>query len=197
MSPTLPTDARAVLDFWFAPEGHPEHGRFRDLWFIKRDETDREIERRFGPLIEQAMQGGLSDWRETPQGALALILLLDQFTRNVYRGTVQSFAGDPRALLVAQHLVGDGGHAALPPLQRAFVYLPYEHAEDASLQAHCVALFTALAAEAPALDTMLDYAKRHAEVIRRFGRFPHRNAILGRASTPEEAAFLKEPGSSF
>ncbi len=196
-SAPLPSDARRVLDFWFAPPGDPQHGQFRPFWFVKSDATDREIADRFGKLIIEALQGGLSQWTDQPEGTLALILLLDQFTRNVYRGTLQSFSGDPRALAAARHLVESGEHLALPPVQRAFVYMPFEHAEDLALQDAAVRLFTALVADAPDLAGMRDYAVKHREVIQRFDRFPHRNAVLGRAPTAEETAFLQQPGSSF
>jgi uncharacterized protein (DUF924 family) len=123
--------------------------------------------------------------------------VLDQFTRNAFRGTARAFAGDARALAAAQAMVGAGQDLALPPLRRAFVYLPYEHAESHAMQDEAVRLFTRLAAQAPGFESMLDYAQRHHAVIARFGRFPHRNAALGRASTPDEIAFLAEPGSGF
>jgi len=140
----------------------------------------------------------LREWdAEGAQGTLARILVLDQFTRNAWRNTPQSFAGDALALTAARQLVDSGAHAALPPLQRAFVYMPFEHAEDAFMQERAVELFTVLAAEHPGFDEMLDYAHRHRGVIARFGRFPHRNEILGRASTQEEIEFLRQPGSRF
>ncbi len=189
--------AEAVLDFWFGRPGTPEHGRARPEWFVKNPSFDDEIRRRFGPLIEQACAGALRDWMDTPATALARILLLDQFTRNVWRDTPRAFCGDTLALEAAQQLVADGRDRQLPPLQRAFVYLPYEHAEDLRLQDDAVRLFTELAAEASGIDEMLRYAHLHRDVIARFGRFPHRNAILGRASTEEELAFLQQPGSRF
>jgi uncharacterized protein (DUF924 family) len=128
---------------------------------------------------------------------LARIIVLDQFTRNIYRGTAKAFAGDPLALEAAQALDDSGANQTLPPVQRGFSFLPFEHAENLSLQLRSVDLFDMLAADAPGYAGMLDYAKRHYEVIRRFGRFPHRNAILGRDSTPEEVEFLKQPGAGF
>jgi uncharacterized protein (DUF924 family) len=188
--------AQAVFDFWFAGKEAP-----RREWFQKDDAFDREIERRFGDEIAQALEGGLRQWdAEGPQAALARILLLDQFCRNVYRSTPLAFAGDHLALQAALDMIEAGDDQLLPPLQRAFVYLPLEHAEDMAMQDRAVALFTRLAEGEggnQGLAGMLDFAERHREVIRRFGRFPHRNAILGRPSTPDELAFLKQPGSGF
>jgi len=194
---TVPAAAQAVLDFWFGAPGTPAHGQARAEWFVKNPAFDAEILHRFGPLIEQAEAGGLRDWMNTPPGALARIVLLDQFTRNVWRDTPRAFAGDALALEAAQHLVSTGGDRELPPLHRAFVYLPYEHAEDLHLQDDAVRLFTELAASAQGIEEMLRYAHLHRDVIARFGRFPHRNAILGRTSTDEELAFLQQPGSRF
>lgn len=188
-------DARAaeLLDWWFGPEP----GEVRALWFTKSAQTDQEIAERFGGLIDEALAGGLAGWQSPPPAALARILLLDQFTRNVFRGRERSFAGDALALDAARALCAAGLDMGLPPLRRAFVYLPFEHAEDLPCQDEAVARFTRLAHEAPALQGMLDYAHKHREVIVRFGRFPHRNEILGRASSPEEALFLQQPGSRF
>jgi uncharacterized protein (DUF924 family) len=192
-----PADAQAVIDFWFGAEGTPEHGQVRTEWFRKDAAFDAQIAQRFGPLVEEALAGGLAHWAEQPAGALARIVLLDQFTRNMFRDTARAFAGDALALAAARSLVADGADAALRPEQRVFAYLPFEHDERLAMQDESVRLFTALAAEAPALQNMLDYAHKHRAVIARFGRFVHRNALLGRASTPEERAFLKEPGSRF
>lgn len=190
-------DARAVLDFWFGAPGSATDGKPRVEWFRKSDAFDREIERRFAPLIDRALSGGLQDWDAQPPSALARILLLDQFTRNAFRDTPRAFAGDALALTAAQALVASGSDLALSPQQRAFAYLPFEHAEDLALQRESLRHFTRLNADAEGFAGSLDYAQRHHAIIERFGRFPHRNAILGRASTPEELAFLEEPGSSF
>lgn len=188
--------AQAVFDFWFQAGDKP-----RREWFQKDEAFDREIARRFSEEIAQALEGGLQRWAaEGPAAALARILLLDQFCRNVYRGTPLAFAGDHLALQAALDMIEAGEDQQLPPLQRAFVYLPLEHAEDMAMQEQSVALFSRMAEQAPGvqgLDGMLDFAKRHREVIRRFGRFPHRNAILDRPSTPAEVEFLKQPGSGF
>lgn len=190
--------AQEVLDFWFGPPGSEIAGGPRREWFVKSDAFDDQVRQRFGTAIDQAIAGGLREWdAEGPQGVLARLLVLDQFTRNAWRNTPQSFAGDTLALAAARQLVDSGAHKELPPLQRAFVYMPFEHAEDAYMQERAVELFTNLAAEHPGFDEMLDYAHRHRGVIARFGRFPHRNEILGRASTPEEIEFLRQPGSRF
>jgi uncharacterized protein (DUF924 family) len=190
--------AQDVLDFWFLPPAHAGYGKPRDVWFRKDDAFDAAIRERFGPLIEQAVAGGLREWdQQGAAGTLARILLLDQFTRNAWRGTPESFAGDPLALAAARQLVDSGADQALPPVQRWFAYMPFEHAEDAQMQARAVDLFTALAEANEGYEGVLDYAHRHRGVIARFGRFPHRNAILGRASTPDEIAFLAQPGSGF
>ena len=188
---------QTVLDFWFLPAGAPGHNAPRREWFRKDAAFDAEIRSRFGPLIDAALDGGLRDWDAHPQGALARILLLDQFTRNAFRDTPQAFAGDALALAAARALVGAGSDRALAPIERWFAYLPFEHAEDPAMQAQSVALFQQQHEETGAFAETLDYACRHRDVIARFGRFPHRNAILGRASTPEEAEFLKQPGSRF
>jgi uncharacterized protein (DUF924 family) len=193
----LPPDAAEVLDFWFHPDpAGAWRNTARDEWFRKDGAFDARIRERFGALIARAMAGGLGEWCMLPQGALARVLLLDQFTRNAFRDTAQAFAGDARALATAKAAVAEGFDGDLAPVERWFLYMPFEHSEDADDQARSVALFTALANET-GLTGPLDWAKRHEAIVRRFGRFPHRNAILGRTSTPEEAAFLATPGSSF
>jgi uncharacterized protein (DUF924 family) len=187
----------AVLEFWFGAPGSAGHGQARAEWFRKDAAFDTHIAGRFGALIDAALAGRCDGWRVTPPGALALIIVLDQFTRNVLRDTPRAFAGDAAAQALTRHLLDCGGDALLLPVQRAFVYLPFEHAEDLALQDEAVQRFDALAAVAPELDGMRDYAHRHRAVIARFGRFPHRNAILGRPSTPQELEFLREPGSRF
>ena len=186
-----------VLDFWFGAPGSAEFGTQRKLWFVKDAEFDRRIVERFGATIERALRGELDAWAATPTGALARILLLDQFTRNAFRGDPRAFAGDAQALAAASALVGSRQDESLPPLMRAFAYLPFEHAEGLAMQDEAIRLFTRLVATAPELASMLDYAHRHRAVIERFGRFPHRNAILGRQSTAEELAFISTPGTGF
>lgn len=194
---TVETSIREVLDFWFASPGEPEHNRTRAVWFKKDDAFDDEIRRRFGALIEDALAGKLESWRATADGAVAYIIVLDQFTRNVHRGTPKSFAGDPRALAAAREIVATGADRALSGVYRQFVYLPFEHAEDMKAQDESMRLFSQLAADVPALADLPTWADRHRVIIARFGRFPHRNAILGRQSTAEEEAFLREAHSSF
>lgn len=186
-----------VLDFWFAPPGDPEHNRTRAVWFKKDDAFDAEIRNRFGEAIDQALAGALAGWRATADGAVAEIVVLDQFTRNAFRNTARAFAGDTQALHLARKLVASGADRALPGVHRQFVYLPFEHAEDLAAQEESLRLFRGLANDDPALADLLTWAERHHAVVARFGRFPHRNGLLGRTSTPEEEAFLREPGSSF
>jgi uncharacterized protein (DUF924 family) len=181
-----------VLAFWFGPLPHGARG----TWFTKDAAFDAEIATRFGLAIDKALAGAYGEWCGTAHGALARILLLDQFTRNAYRGTPQSFAGDARALATARDAIARGHEAVLDPYERWFLYMPLEHSEDRAVQQLSLERFAALA-RAPGFEGPLDYARRHAAIIERFGRFPHRNAILGRPSTPEEIAFLREPGSAF
>jgi len=190
-------DATAVLDFWFGASGSAEHGSARNAWFAKNDAFDAEIRERFAAQIERALRGELDDWGQTAPSALAQVLLLDQFTRNAFRGTARAFAGDPRALAAASRMVGQRQDEELQTFMRGFVYLPYEHAEGLAMQDEAVRLLTRLVAADPSQQSMLDYAVRHRAIIERFGRFPHRNDILGRQSTTEEIAFLREPGSRF
>lgn len=182
-----------VLDFWWGAAQAP-----RPMWFRKDADFDALIHERFGDLIAEALRGGLAPWRKTVGGRLAELIVLDQFTRNAFRDTPRAFAGDPLALPLAQDLIARGYDQALAPLKRWFAYMPLQHAEDMAAQTQSVVLFEALAAEAPEqCGTAFDFALRHHDVIRRFGRFPHRNAPLGRDSTPEELAFLEQPGSRF
>jgi len=191
-------DAQEVLDFWFLPPSDSGHGKQRAEWFRKDDAFDAAIRERFGAAIDNAIAGGLREWdAQGPRGVLARILVLDQFTRNAYRATPDSFAGDLLALNAARQLVDSGAHLALTPLERVFVYMPFEHAENARMQEQAVELFTDLAASHEGFSEQLDYAHRHRGVIARFGRFPHRNPILGRASTPEELEYLSQSGSGF
>jgi uncharacterized protein (DUF924 family) len=188
---TSMTIVEDVLGFWF------DGDRVRPEWFRKNAQFDAQIRARFGATIEAGLGGALDHWSCSVPGALAQVIVLDQFTRNAFRDTPRAFAGDTRALAVARALVANGQHGTLRPVERQFVYLPFEHAEDLACQQEALRLFGALAAEAPELGELVEWARRHHDVIARFGRFPHRNAILGRASTTEEIEFLKQPGSSF
>jgi uncharacterized protein (DUF924 family) len=184
--------AASVLQFWFGADD-----ALREVWFRKDPAFDDEIRSRFGALVERALTGALDDWAVERDGALARIVVLDQFTRNIFRDTPRAFAGDAQALAGARAMVARGDDLTLPPLRRVFVYLPFEHAEDRAMQRESLRLFAALLREHASTATFDDYARRHAEVIERFGRFPHRNAVLGRVSTADEAAFLLQPGSGF
>jgi uncharacterized protein (DUF924 family) len=187
--------AEDVHRFWFGSPGEPHDQQPRALWFTKSDATDRAIAQRFGATVEAALAGELDGWAASPRTALALIVVLDQFTRNIFRGTPRAFAGDARALAIAKRLVDSGLDLALTPIERWFVYMPFEHSECLDDQVEALRLFARLAAAG--VDSPLEWARRHYDIIARFGRFPHRNAILGRASTPEEIEFLKKPGSAF
>ncbi len=184
-----------ILEFWFGRPGAAEHGSTRKAWFGKDAAFDAAIRERFGATIETALSGGFADWT-APRGTLARILLLDQFTRNGFRDTPRAFAGDALALMLAEHATARGDDGNLIPVERWFMYMPYVHAESPNAQERGVSLFHRLRNETGLIEP-LAWAERHAEIIGRFGRFPHRNAILGRESTPEEAAFLATPGSRF
>jgi len=183
--------ATRILDFWFG-----DGTAARAEWFRKDPAFDDAIRAQFGDAVEAALGGACTDWTGTAQGALALVLLLDQFTRNIHRDTPRMFAGDARALAVGDAAVAAGLDRELGAHQRWFLYLPFEHAEDPAMQERSLALFGGLARET-GLAAPLEWAEKHAAVVRRFGRYPHRNAILGRVSTAEEIAFLAEPGSRF
>lgn len=203
-TPALSPPAASVLAFWFGAgtDDAATAQTQRKLWWSKDAAVDAGMRTRFATLVSTAAAGGHDDWAGTPQGRLALIVLFDQLPRNIYRDTPQAFAFDARALQLALDGIATGADQPLRPIERVFCYLPLEHAESLAMQERSVTLFTALAADAPdnVRDTFrgfADYAVRHREVIARFGRFPHRNRILGRVSTPEEMEFLKQPGSSF
>ncbi|MBT9558130.1 MAG: DUF924 domain-containing protein [Myxococcales bacterium] len=194
-----------VLAFWFGPDrdgawaATPETVR---LWFVKDLDFDATIVTRFGTTIEAALDGDarLASWETSSEHALALVIVLDQFTRNAFRGSGRMFAGDARALALAKRLVDAGTDRALRPIERVFVYLPFEHSESIADQERAIALFEVNAAGESAgtfASMSVDYARKHEVIIRRFGRFPHRNALLGRESTTEERDFLDTPGSSF
>lgn len=177
--------ADEVLAFWFSPATQPS-------WFVRSEVFDARVRDSLGPLHIQAARGELDGWASEPRGALALILLLDQAPRNLHRGSADAFASDPRALKHARALVDAGLDTQFSELERVFLYLPFEHSESLADQDRCCELTRQLPTPQWA-----DYADKHRAIIARFGRFPHRNAILGRESTPEELEFLKQPGSSF
>ena len=185
-----------VLGFWFGALDSSEFGRNRKRWFEKSTDFDALVRERFQGTHEAGAAGRLEDWTERPLAALALVVTLDQFPRNMFRGTPRAFATDPQALTVARAVVARGFDAALLPVQRTFVYLPFGHTEDRDAQRESLRLFDRLARETASVDVMT-YAMLHYAIVDRFGRFPHRNAILGRESTAAELAFLAQPRSSF
>ncbi len=181
-----------VLQFWF---GEPRGPR-RKRWFEKDPAFDAEIRSSFLPLYETLARSEQGEWLDEAMQCLARIVVLDQFPRNMFRGTARAFATDPLALQAARHALGRGYEHGLLPVERLFLYLPFEHSESLEDQERACELCRPLAAF-PETDDAYRYAVAHRDIIARFGRFPHRNAILGRASTPEEAEFLKQPGSGF
>jgi len=183
-----------VLTFWFGKEGDPHYGTFRSQWFSRDAAFDEEIRGRFLDGYEAAAAGRCDDWAQTADGALALVIVLDQFPRNLFRGSPRSFATDAQALGVSSHAISRGLDRALPPLRRSFLYTPNMHSENLEDQRRSVELFESLG---PQMAQGASFARKHLEIVERFGRFPHRNAILGRESSPEEASFLTQPGSSF
>lgn len=193
-----------LLEWWFGTLESPneiaaDKGK---LWFGKRDSQDLEAQTRFGDWVEQALVGGLTEWAQRPEGWLALVLLLDQLPRMIFRDTPKSFSGDLRAqALVAQGIAADFDRQ-LRPIQRVFIYLVFEHCENLAVQNEAVSRYIDLVAQQPEAERALftdylNYAEKHQKVIARFGRFPHRNAVLGRESTAEELVFLSGPGSRF
>ncbi|KAB0493785.1 DUF924 family protein [Pseudomonas vancouverensis] len=193
-----------LLDWWFgsaesASDVAAQQGK---LWFGKRASQDLEARERFGDWVEQALAGGLTEWTQRPEGWLALVLLLDQLPRMIFRESPKSFAGDLRAQkLVAQGIAADFDRQ-LQPIQRVFILLVFEHCENLDVQNECISRYADLMAQQPEKDQALfadylDYAEKHQKVIAQFGRFPHRNAVLGRESTAAELAFLSKPGSRF
>ena len=189
--------SEAILTFWFG-EIRDEPAYFKEYaprWFFQNADFDRQIVRRFRADYELAAQGQLTHWTETARGGLALILVLDQFPRNMFRHDPRAFATDPLARQIAEQMIAAGLDRQLRLVERYFVYVPFMHSENRAHQQRSVMLFQQLAEERAYFDT--SYAVRHQEVIERFGRFPHRNTVLGRVSTPVELAFLKQPGSSF
>lgn len=182
-----------VLDFWFGALGSPEYGSFREMWFEGGPALDAEITARFGALYQRAAAGELDDWRDEAGPCLALILVLDQFPRNMFRGAAESFATDAKAATIAGHAVDRGYDKDLPHLFQQFYYMPFEHGENIADQRRSVALFRASADDERKPEN-IEYAVKHLEIIERFGHFPHRNSIVGRESTAEELEFLEDGG---
>ncbi|MGP3779575.1 DUF924 family protein [Halanaerobium saccharolyticum] len=177
--------SKEVLEFWFE-ELDPKQ------WFNSTEELDQKIYRRFGELHDAAAKGELESWRVTPEGSLAEIILLDQFSRNIYRGKPDAFANDLAALVLAQEAIRKGFHSKLETFKRSFIYMPFMHSESLIIHKKALRLFNE-----PGLEDNFDYEIKHKNIIERFGRYPHRNKILGRDSTAEEIEFLSQPGSSF
>lgn len=196
---SLPTEARRVLDYWLGDAIHlgwPSQDRYA-LWFGGDSSVDLEIQSQFGDLVNQAVDGGMMHWKRTALGRLALVILLDQFTRNIHRRRAAAFAGDERAQSLVREALSMHEDEELPLAGRIFLFMPLEHAEDIELQAESVHRFSTLAARAPnalaaMFSTFVDYALLHRDIVALFGRFPHRNAALMRASTPRELEFLKD-----
>jgi len=196
--------SQEVLGYWFGSlDEYDSCPKDRSpLWFMKSEKTDREIMSRFLKDLNQAAVGAYDSWKESPRGRLALIILMDQMSRNIYRGTPRAFATDPQALQLSLEAIESGEDQQLFLIERAFLYMPLEHSEDSKVQKLSVQKFSELVKSAPehvkpVYESFLDYAKQHRRIIDRFGRYPHRNEILGRKSTSEEVEFLKRPGSSF
>ncbi|MEP6607273.1 MAG: DUF924 family protein [Burkholderiaceae bacterium] len=185
----------AVLDFWFGTSDDAHFGEPRAVWFSKSDATDQQIRRQFGTTVEAALREELHAWTATSRGTLALIVMLDQFTRNIYRETVRAFAGDPAALRLASTMVDRGDDRKLRLVERWFAYMPFQHSEFLVDQHESLRLFRQL--ELDGLSEPLPWAVKHLEIIDRFGRFPHRNSIMGRVSTDAELEFLQSQGSRF
>ncbi|SAK40779.1 DUF924 family protein [Caballeronia ptereochthonis] len=194
MSAAIDPRAQEILDLWFGAPDSPEFGTDRKLWWKKKPAFDSLLSERFGALLEAAHEGGLQAWERTPLSMLALIVLLDQFSRNCFRNTPRAFAGDDRALALARTLVDRGDDRRLPSAyHRAFAYMPFEHDESMESQREALRLFAKLTDET-GVTSFYESAVEHAEVIERFGRFPHRNRILGRDMRPEEEAWLAKHG---
>jgi uncharacterized protein (DUF924 family) len=190
-----PRPPQEILEFWFGD-------RARSLWFEKDADFDALIRQRFEATYQAALAGRLDSWEGTAEGCLALVVVLDQFPRNMYRGSARAYAADARARAVADRAVARGHDRTLPPDRRWFLYLPFEHSEDLADQRRAVALFRAHAETTAGADReraleLLDYALRHLAAVERFGRFPHRNELLGRETSEDEAAYLRDPRSWF
>jgi uncharacterized protein (DUF924 family) len=191
MSKDVATRAESILEFWFAPAPGSEAETQWARWFAANPEFDQLCRTRFLSSHEEAAQGRLDDWRREPRSCLALVLLLDQFPRNMFRNTAGAFATDAKAREISRHAIASGFDRGLSPTMRVFFYLPLEHSENLDDQLESVRLSRALVAESPNHTLTLNSAEQHLEMIRRFGRFPGRNQALGRESTQEEADFLK------
>ena len=201
---TTPDRANEVLDFWLPADldAPAQVAAASKRWFARDDALDADIRTRYASLVEAARDGACDAWADAPRSWIALLILLDQFPRNLYRGSALAFATDAKAQGLAQRGIAQGYDRALHPLECLFAYLPFEHAEDRALQDRSVELFAKLKsrvvpAQSETFYAFAGYAAKHREVIVRFGRFPHRNKVLGRVDTAEETAYLDQPGSGF
>jgi len=188
----LPDRARALLDFWFGPPGDSDREQHREIWFKATEEFDAALRREFLADYEAAAGGALRAWEASAEGALALVLLLDQVPRNIFRGTPRAYAADPAARAVADRALQRGFDRLLAPAWRIFFYMPLHHSEDIDDQQRSAALFESLPRNPDRRGSLRRYGQPYLQVIERFGRFPHRNEILGRQSTPAEIAFMTE-----
>ena len=191
----MPSNPQEILDFWFGCEGEEGYGEFRNEWFQKDEEFDRQIRERFQQDHERAARGEYDGWQNAPESCLALVILLDQFPRNLFRDDPRTHATDGKALGISRESIQKDFDRKLPPFQRHFLYMPFMHSEEAEDQRRSVELFRKLAEEGG--PDVVEFAEGHRDIVERFGRFPHRNEVLGRETTPEEAEFLEQPGSSF
>jgi uncharacterized protein (DUF924 family) len=200
MADTAATDeqASAILEFWLGKESERDAPapEIRRRWYAKQDEFDARLRREFGADLQRAHDGELDGWAQTPRGLLALVILLDQFSRNLHRGSGRMFEHDDRALGLAKQGVERGDDTRLKAAECQFLYMPFMHSEAIDDQRRSLELFERLARVAPELDSR-SWAQSHHDIVARFGRFPHRNALLGRSSTDAEAEFLKQPNSGF
>jgi uncharacterized protein (DUF924 family) len=191
-------EIKAIHQFWFGPLDDTGFAapQQNQVWFSASAETDAALGSRFGNLVTQALAGQLDHWAADDKGLIALVLLLDQFTRNIYRGTPDAFAGDTAALKVANEAISSERHPSLPAIHQVFLYMPLEHCEDLEVQQDCVRLLSELSklSDAQRINESARYAVAHRDVIAKFGRFPHRNTILGRESSEAELAYLKQHG---
>jgi uncharacterized protein (DUF924 family) len=192
MKSTEMADINRLLEFWLGSSDPAHMLCHRKEWWVKDPEFDQRIADEFMDLFDQAVEGKLATWQETPLGCLALVILLDQFPRNIFRNDQRAFAMDAGARRISRHVLAKGFDQVLPMGAKLFFYLPLEHSENLNDQFDCLKLMKAMGDEG-----YLNFAQKHLDIIERFGRFPHRNAILGRMSTEEEIAFLKEPNSRF
>jgi uncharacterized protein (DUF924 family) len=195
----VPERAQVLLDFWFGPPGDPERENHRQIWFKSTPEHDDRLRELFLADYERAAAGALAAWEAAPESTLALVLLLDQIPRNIFRATPRAYATDPAACAAADRALARGFDAALPPAWRKFFYMPFHHSEDLADQRRAEALSESLPKERnpdPDRGGLRRYGRPYIDVIERFGRFPHRNAILGRVSTLDEIAFMEEARAS-